>query len=366
MEINVEYRHISRFEKFFKSITGKSVTVMFDVNTKPYAQDLIRQIKLYASNVVTVEYPDEELIPSEDKCEEAYIASQNSDYLLAVGSGTLNDMAKSVSTRLGIDCGVFVTAASMDGYCSKGAALMRGGVKVTDEVHSPRDILIDLEIVRKAPKIMTAAGFGDIIGKYTSLTDWQMANAVKGEPIHEGAFALMKQAMNDCIEGFEELTNYTPESIAKLMNALITAGLSMALCGNSRPASGSEHHQSHFLEMDFVKRHEKVPMHGIKVAIGTLVSIELYNYLKDNRVQFNGAEKVYELVNKLPKVDEIKGMLEKMGCPVRFSQIGVRKDTMEEMIEKAYTVRSRYTVLTLINELGLTEQIKPIIMQKYY
>ena len=102
MEISVEYRHEGGFAKFLKRITEKNVTVMFDVNTKPYAQDLIEQIKLYASKVNTVEFPDEELIPTESNCEEAYTASQNSDYLLAVGSGTLNDMAKSVSTRLGI------------------------------------------------------------------------------------------------------------------------------------------------------------------------------------------------------------------------------------------------------------------------
>ena len=59
-------------------------------------------------------------------------------------------------------------------------------------------------------------------------------------------------------------------------------------------------------------------------------------------------------------------MLEKMGCPVRFSQIGVRKETMEEMIEKAYTVRDRYTVLTLIHDLGLTENVKPLIMKEFY
>ena len=55
-----------------------------------------------------------------------------------------------------------------------------------------------------------------------------------------------------------------------------------------------------------------------------------------------------------------------MGCPIKFSEIGVRKETMEEMIEKAYTVRDRYTVLTLANELGLTEQLKPILMAKYF
>ncbi|MGN1052671.1 MAG: sn-glycerol-1-phosphate dehydrogenase, partial [Candidatus Scatosoma sp.] len=345
MNINIEYKHETGFKNFFNRIAGKKLSVLYDVNTKPYAEALLLQIKACAEITVCVEYPDEELLPTEDKCEQAYGLSATCDYVLAVGSGTLNDMAKSVATRLGVECGVLATAASMDGYCSKGAALMRGGFKVTDEVRSPSDILIDLEIVRNAPRIMTAAGFGDIIGKYTCLTDWRLANIVNGEPIHEKAYSMMERALAECVEAFDGLTRYEDEAVAKLMNALVTAGLSMAECGNSRPASGSEHHQSHFLEMDFARRGAKIPMHGIKVGIGTLVSIELYNYIKDNKICFQGAEEVYKLAEALPSVEKIKGMLEKMGCPTRFSSIGVRKETMEEMIEKAYTVRDRYTVL---------------------
>lgn len=366
MDINIEYRHESGFIKFFNRIKDKRVTVIYDINTKPFAEQIKGEISRYAKEILSVEYPDEELIPSEDKCEQAFETAKNSDYVLAVGSGTLNDMAKSVSTRLQIECGVLVTAASMDGYCSKGSALMKGGFKVTDEVHTPSDILIDLEIVRNAPKNMTGAGFGDIIGKYTCLTDWKLSNIVNGEPIHEEAFALMEKARAECVGAFEDLTKYKAEAIAKLMNALVTAGLSMAICGNSRPASGSEHHQSHFLEMDFVRRGEKVPLHGVKVAIGTMVSITLYNYLKDNEISFKGAEKVYKLVDELPSVEEIKAMLEKMGCPTRFSQIGVREETMEEMLEKAYTVRDRYTVLTLFHDLGLTEKVKPLLIERFY
>lgn len=366
MQINIEYRHESGFQKFFEKITGKTVAVMYDVNTQPYAEKMKNELGRYALKVVSIAFSDVELIPSEDKCDEAYSIAKNADYLLAVGSGTLNDMAKSVSTRLQIECGVLATAASMDGYCSKGAALMRGGYKVTDEVHTPSDILIDLDIIRRAPKLMTAAGFGDILGKYTCLTDWKMANAVKGEPIHEEAYQMMQEALSACVSAFEGLVCYDGDAVAKLMNALITAGLSMAVCGNSRPASGSEHHVSHFLEMDFVRRGERVPLHGLKVAIGTLISIEIYNYIKDKQIAFQGAEKVYRLAEELPAVDTVKEKLVKMGCPVRFSQIGVRKETMEEMIEKAYTVRDRYTVLTLAHELNLTEKIKPILMAKYF
>jgi glycerol-1-phosphate dehydrogenase [NAD(P)+] len=177
---------------------------------------------------------------------------------------------------------------------------------------------------------------------------------------------MMEKARTDCMDTYTDLTQYKPNAVAKLMDALVMAVLAMAECGNSRPASGSEHHMSHFLEMDFVSRGERVPLHGVKVAIGTLISIELYNYLKDNAVQFNNCEKVYELVDKLPKVEQVKNMLVGMGCPVRFSEIGVRENTFLEMIEKAHTVRDRYTVLTLINQLGIADKVKPILLEKYF
>lgn len=366
MKMNVEYRHESGFEKFFRKTEGKIVAVMCDMNTKPYAERIIAEIEKMNGKILLVYYPDEELIPFEDKCEYAYEIAKNADYVLAVGSGTLNDMAKSVSTRLNIPCGVLATAASMDGYCSKGAALMREGFKVTNEVHTPEDILIDLDIVQNAPKIMTAAGFGDIIGKYTCLADWRLANIVRNEKIHKEAYSLMEHARQAVVDAFEGLTCYEGEAIAKLMDALIAAGMAMAICGNSRPASGSEHHQSHFLEMDFVRRGEKIPMHGIKVAIGTLVSITLYKYLKEYEIKFERSEEVYKLADELPSIERVEKMLKQMGCPVRFSQLGVREETMIEMLEKAYTVRNRYTILTLIHDLGLTEQIKPIVMGRFF
>lgn len=363
MNINVEYKNKDgKFPIFLNRVKDKKVAVMYDVNTKPYAKNLIKDL----GSVVEIYFPDEELIPDDDACRFAYDKTIGSDYLLAVGSGTLNDMAKDISTKLNIECGVLATAPSMDGYCSKGAALMENGRKVTNVVHTPSDVLIDADIIKAAPKLMIASGFGDIMGKYTCILDWQLSHYKNDEPINQKAFDMMVEARKECMDNFEGISSYNGEAVEKLMNALIVAGLSMAESGDSRPASGSEHHMSHFLEMDFVARGERVPLHGVKVGIGTLVSIEIYNYLKDTGVEFKGSTEVYKLVEALPKVEEIREKLKFLGCPVKFSEIGVRKETMEEMIEKAYTVRNRYTVLTLVNELGLTEKIKPIIMDKYF
>ena len=139
MNISVQYRNENNFEPFFGKMNGKTVSVLYDVNTKPYALQIIEEMRAAGANILDVYYPDDELVPSEDKCEYAYDIAADADYVLAVGSGTLNDMAKSVSFRRKIPCGVLATAASMDGYCSTGAALMKGGFKVTDTVHPPED-----------------------------------------------------------------------------------------------------------------------------------------------------------------------------------------------------------------------------------
>ena len=140
----------------------------------------------------------------------------------------------------------------------------------------------------------------------------------------------------------------------------------MALCGNSRPASGSEHHQSHYLEMDFVRRGEPIPMHGVKVGIGTLVSLWLYQYIRENRVPCKNAEAVYALAATLPRWQDVRDLLQGMGCPTRFSEIGVREQTMRDMIRHAHTVRDRYTVLTLIYELGLCDAVTPGLIELFY
>ena len=366
MNINIEYKTATGdYPKFFSKMQNKGVTLLCDYNTKPFADALIQKLNGICSKLACVYFDERELIPNDYVYEKSIEGSKGQDYVLAVGSGSLNDVAKYVGTTLNIGSGVLATAASMDGYVSKGSALMLNGYKVTKEVNVPEDILIDLDIICAAPRLMTAAGFGDIIGKFTCLTDWQLGHYHNGEEINQEAFELMEKARTECVDAFDDLKRYSFDAVAKLMNALLTAGLSMAICGNSRPASGSEHHISHYLEMDFVRRGEVIPPHGVKVAIGTLVSIELYNYLKDNNVQFKGCEEIYKLVSKLPSVEEVEYMLEEMGCPTRFSYIGVDKALLVRTLKEAHTVRDRYTILTLINELGLTDSVTPLIVEKY-
>ncbi len=366
MSIEILYKNDGNFAPFLAAVAGKRVAILYDVNTAPYAEQIREQLKGAGCLIANVPYGDEQLLPTEDKCAKAQMAANAVDYVLAVGSGTLNDMAKSVATRAGIPSGVLPTAASMDGYCSAGAALMRNGFKVTDTVNPPAHVLVDADVIKTAPRIMTAAGFGDIVGKYTCLADWQLSHIVNGEPVHAEAYAMMEQAREACMGAYEGLVDHQSEAVEKLTSALLKAGLSMAMCGNSRPASGSEHHQSHFLEMDFARRGLPIPAHGIKVGLGTMISLELYHYLSMAKVPCREYEKVWALADTLPSADYVKGLLAGVGCPVRFRDIGVSRAQMRQMLLEAHTVRDRYTILTLCAERGLTKCLAEPLIDKYY
>ena len=64
------------------------------------------------------------------------------------------------------------------------------------------------------------------------------------------------------------------------MEGFLVTGLGMAYTGNSRPASGAEHHISHIIEMepDSYGVHSD-GLHGEKVGVGTLLAIADYHRL---------------------------------------------------------------------------------------
>lgn len=360
------------FGPFMEKMSGRNIAAVYDENTKPFAEELLKELEPELSGLCEIYFPEKELVPDEHVYETVIRMAEGCDYVLAVGSGSLNDVCKYAGTKLGIPSGVLATAASMDGYLSKGSALMEKDMKVTENVNMPEDVLVDTEILANAPRLMTAAGFGDIVGKYTCLADWNLSHVLNGEEIHEEAYRRIEAARDGLMDSFEELKSYSLPAVEKLMAALLEAGTSMAICGNSRPASGSEHHQSHFLEMDFVKRGEPIPPHGVKVAVGTLVSLTMYQDLKKKilagQAPFTKEQNdaLCMLIDTLPPVEKIRMMLVTMGCPVRFGEIGVRPETMAEMLRKAYTVRDRYTILTLYAECGWMEGIAEELTEKFY
>ena len=143
-------------------------------------------------------------------------------------------------------------------------------MKTTYEAQVPYAILGDLAIIRNAPMNMIAAGVGDILGKYTCLCDWAVAHMLNGEYHCTAIEQLVRHSIATVTAGIANAKNRDAAAISSIMEALIYSGIAMSFAGNSRPASGSEHHLSHYWEMMYLFEGKKPVLHGTKVGIGTI------------------------------------------------------------------------------------------------
>ena len=364
--VNAEYKSNDFYPVFRKRTEGKKLMLLADENTAVYAEAFAEGLRGKGREAFLCVIPEKEPVADEKTC--AFVAERlkGFGYVLAVGAGTLNDLAKYTGFHAGVKCGVLATAASMDGFTSGVAPLIKKGFKITENAQTVSDILIDLDILCAAPSIMTGAGAGDILAKFCCLTDWKMSHLLNGESYNEEAASLMRVALDKCVGNIASIEQCGREGIDALLRALLISGYAMVIAGNSRPASGAEHHMSHFLEMDFLRRGERIPLHGVKVGLGTMVSLKMYKRIAFVPQDFPGKETVAALAESLPEPEWVAGVLSALGCPTRFSEIGVSRDTVRDMLFNCYKIRDRFTIMTLYNRYGLMKDAADELMEQFY
>ena len=195
---------------------------------------------------------------------------------IAVGSGTVNDLCKYASSLVGRSYIAVGTAASMDGYASFGASIEYNECKQTFSCPAPRGILIDMDVVCKAPIKMNAAGFADLIAKIPAGADWILADLIGTEPIDTIAWSLVQDSLRDWVANPEGVASGDRKALTFLMEGLIMSGLAMQKAKTSRTASGAEHQFSHLWDNQHHKFNGEAPSHGFKVGVGTVATSALY------------------------------------------------------------------------------------------
>ena len=206
--------------------------------------------------------------------------SGDTDLILAVGSGTVHDVSRYLAGECGIPFVSIPTAASVDGFVSTVAAMTWNGLKITFPAVAPIAVLADTSVFAAAPYRLTASGISDLMGKYTALADWKVSHLVTGEYFCEQICGLEYRAVEAVRECLPDIKDGKPEACEKLMYALLLSGLAMQMAGNSRPASGAEHHVSHLWEMEVINPHTDA-YHGEKVSAGLIMCLKEYERMKD-------------------------------------------------------------------------------------
>ena len=202
------------------------------------------------------------------------------DFIIGVGSGTINDISKLVAKIAGLKYMIVGTAPSMDGFASSTSSMIRNKVKVSLPSACPVAIVADIDIICNAPKKLLQAGFGDLLAKYISICEWRISHLITGEYYCEEVANLVRRSLKKSVESVDGLLKREPDVIVNIMEGLILAGIAMSYAGLSRPASGIEHYFSHIWDMRALNGKNKAELHGIQVAIGTVLSLQIYDMIK--------------------------------------------------------------------------------------
>jgi glycerol-1-phosphate dehydrogenase [NAD(P)+] len=293
----------------------------------------------------------------------------HAEVVIAVGGGTIHDIVRYCAYTTQIPFISVPTAPSVDGFNSKGAPILIRGEKKTIPAIGPDAIFADLDILMKAPPALVAAGFGDMLGKYTSLFDWKFGSLTAEEPYLQTASEITRAALLRCVNQVEQIASRQEEGIHTLIGALIESGLAMLLFGQSHPASGAEHHLSHYWEMEYIRLGKRQLIHGAKVGVAAIEISRLYHQIADEGSRpwegIRSAEhsgQAHQIVNQwdeiskelqqIPNEAELRELLRQVSGPLSAAELSVDEELLGRSLREAHHVRpERSTLLRAYNEM---------------
>ena len=369
----------------------KSILIVADENTYGACGKDV-EAALNEKQLTSVIFPGSTvLIPNEQASDAVCAKISGIDLIVGIGSGVIQDLCKYVSLVQNIPYIIVATAPSMDGYASSGAAMILRGMKETVKAGLPLAIVADTKVLKDAPMEMIRAGYGDIIGKYSALNDWRLSHIVNDEYLCDYIYNTTYDMIEKTKKTATGLTQRDENSVKTLMEALIVVGIMMSFLGNSRPASGSEHHLSHFFEITGIVKNQPYLAHGIDVAYSTVVTAKirreilqkpfpkvqyiepreeylsnikkhygavargcidlqkrLGTYERDRiSIYLENEEKIKQVLKDMPAPEEIEEMLNRVGLYSKEYYDLYGKEKIEGAIKYAKDLKDRYTVLWL-------------------
>jgi glycerol-1-phosphate dehydrogenase [NAD(P)+] len=327
-------------------------------------------------------------------------ATRDADAIVAVGSGTVNDLCKYTCALDGKPYAAFATAPSMDGYTSINAAITEDGHKKSLPAQAPAGVFMDLEILAAAPARMIRAGLGDAICRPTANADWLLSHLLFDGPYREAPFHLLDDEEDALFAAPEALMSGDPDAMARLARTLILSGFGMTICGGSYPASQGEHLISHYCEM-MAGPALPLPLHGEQIAVTTLTMVRLqqlmlerpppqvrpggpgeddftarfgadtgascWTQFNEKRLTVERAETLnarlsrdWEAIRRRIKaatrpVDFLQDVLRRAGAPTRHGDLGWTEAFYRDAVRHARELRDRYTFLDLAADSGMFE-----------
>lgn len=322
------------------------------------------------------------------------------DGVVAVGSGTVNDLCKYVTAQDGRSYGVFGTAASMNGYTSTTASItLPSGLKTSIPAHAPRGVFLDLTVNAAAPGYLAASGFGDCLCRSVAQIDWWLSHRLLGTDYKGAPFLIQEDDEKEMNARAAGLAASDREAVGYLQRVLTLCGLGVSFTGVSNHGSMGEHQISHYIDCFAGPRHPGT-LHGQQVGVAALSMARLQQMIlaeetppkvratrideadmarrmgpavaaqclpehRKKALDDAGAAAMNEKLATLwPELrqellafaipaEDLRAMLAAAGGPTTAEELGLDPEFYREAVLRCREMRNRFSMLDLADDAGL-------------
>ncbi len=205
--------------------------------------------------------------------------------IVGIGGGTACDTAKFLAWKFkeefnfNLELYLIPSIISVDAFlCSSIAVRIDNKVNYVGE-SNPKEIIIDYDLIGKAPKVLNRAGVSDTISITTALGDWLIARDEINDKYDQKVFDEAKDIATELMKAGNEIRDVTEKGIKALVDGFYNEVVLCEEWGNARPEEGSEHFLAYCLE-SITQQHY---IHGNLIGMNILISL----YLQEEYAQFS-------------------------------------------------------------------------------
>lgn len=263
---------------------GPVVVVVDETAMRRAGDDLKRSVldalsERFPTQLAVIRAHGEELHADPDALAQADKAIAGAGCVVAVGSGTITDVAKDASQRAGnVPFVVVQTAVSVNAFSDDMAVLLRDGVKRTVPSRWPDVLIADLQVLADAPPALNRAGFGELCSMFTAPADWYIAHAVGFDDSFDPAVVeLFRDGADALLEGADRVAIDDPAMLTELAARMTLTGIAMGVAGRTAPLSGTEHLLSHLLDMAAGVAGRPLALHGAQVGVASVLAATIWH-----------------------------------------------------------------------------------------
>ncbi len=238
--------------------------------------------------------------------------------VMAVGGGTVIDLAKYVTSREQTKLVAIPTLLSSDAMASSYSVLRDGTKNAAVRTKAPDLIIGDYEVLKNQPKRFVSAGVGDMLSKVSGLYDWRLGFWLGNEPYSDFAMNVARSTTDLLEKRILDVARMNYIGIETLFLAEVTDGYLMELSGTTRVAAGSEHLFAFAME-----NMGGNGLHGEYCALGTI----MMTYLQSRHEH------------------DVKGFLQAAGVPTTAEELGASRKEIVRALTTAHSMRPWYTIL---------------------